>query len=351
MPHILIFNPFFFIGHNIGLWSSIAVALAFAVLKCGSLQVKVKVFLPWLFMTLWISTLTLLADALPLISRLNFIWLSCFVPLLLVFVVKPCTRQRNIAFFITCALGLNIFAYLFKGNVEADFSGIYATGSILGGQASVISAMFFIRYVDQRCPADLLIFLAFLFLLLLSEHRGGMAALLAVILLRLSAEVRRPIFTIIGFGSIIGIIYYLLPSILDVLFKSGEISIDTLNTSGRMLMWQTLFDNWPDGLHRIFLGAGGGSARSVLINELNGFETGLVQPHNEYIRLSFDYGLIGLLLWLGFYYNVFKRHSDFGILIFVHFLVEALVSNILFWSLFYLTPVLFIKRRGSGNTR
>ena len=138
-----------------------------------------------------------------------------------------------------------------------------------------------------------------------------MVGLFVVVILRLISEIRRPIFVFVCFG-VLGLATVIsLPLLVDLIFINDSVSFDSVRTSGRITIWQTLFDHWPSGVGGIIFGAGGGGARDLLISELNGFETGLLQPHNEYLRLAFDYGFVGLGLWLLFYFRVFKDHCDF----------------------------------------
>ncbi|MCG7592781.1 O-antigen ligase [Mycobacterium sp. PSTR-4-N] len=67
----------------------------------------------------------------------------------------------------------------------------------------------------------------------------------------------------------------------------------TISTQGRTAMWQLVFDRANGTL----LGNGPGSA-SRLINE---HFPGLGHPHNEYLRLYYDFGLIGATLFFGAY--------------------------------------------------
>lgn len=78
---------------------------------------------------------------------------------------------------------------------------------------------------------------------------------------------------------------------------SGEqmqLTILGLNTSGRGLVWVRTFLH---GAERPVLGHGTGSASDFLDRELAGV---LVHPHNDYIRVFHDQGLVGLGLVLAF---------------------------------------------------
>ena len=173
MPHIISFNPLFFIDHNLGLWVSTAIGLLAILLTPQQYSVKRSLFACWLLMTVWIAVFTLTADYLPLISRINFIWFACFSPMLLVLIITKSNSRTGSLLFYFLPLGLSLFAYFFYDPSLSDFSGMYATGSILGGQAAVFASMFFIRLIDSFRIQDAIFFILFSLLLVATQHRGG----------------------------------------------------------------------------------------------------------------------------------------------------------------------------------
>ena len=85
---------------------------------------------------------------------------------------------------------------------------------------------------------------------------------------------------------------------LQARFFQGDTSLHLfglqINTEGRIAMWQV---TWNSYLQSPWIGKGAGSAE-VLINA--NFP-GLGHPHNDYLRILHDYGLVGFALWfLGF---------------------------------------------------
>jgi len=64
-----------------------------------------------------------------------------------------------------------------------------------------------------------------------------------------------------------------------------------IGTTNRAAGWAYLFDNLPEGTNWFGQGAG---LSSYLIDEL----LGIHHPHNEYIRIFFDFGVVGLGLFL-----------------------------------------------------
>jgi O-antigen ligase len=75
-----------------------------------------------------------------------------------------------------------------------------------------------------------------------------------------------------------------------------------VNVSGRSFMWLTTVDSWLESVPSIVLGKGPGSVGPVM----ESFRPG-PHPHNEYLRLLHDYGVVGFALWLGGIASLFFR--------------------------------------------
>lgn len=67
-----------------------------------------------------------------------------------------------------------------------------------------------------------------------------------------------------------------------------------VNTSGRMNWWSTVL---ASSVERPFVGQGPGSAAAALQQAFGDSARG--HPHNDYLRLLHDYGIVGLLLFVG----------------------------------------------------
>ena len=78
---------------------------------------------------------------------------------------------------------------------------------------------------------------------------------------------------------------------LDASMNVGGVAV---NASGRTAMWEML---WNDAFKTPILGRGVGSS-SLLIDD---FFPGLGHPHNDFLRFFYDFGVIGLGLWLVFH--------------------------------------------------
>jgi O-antigen ligase len=78
---------------------------------------------------------------------------------------------------------------------------------------------------------------------------------------------------------------------------SGVLGGFAVNTEGRLDIWAPV---WDSARQHLWLGGGAGSAVEVV----TGLGSGTAQPHNDYLRLLHDYGIVGVvllavgLLWL-----------------------------------------------------
>jgi O-antigen ligase len=81
-------------------------------------------------------------------------------------------------------------------------------------------------------------------------------------------------------------------------FFSGDLSLSvggvTVNAEGRTYVWDVLWSEVPNDL-LLGHGPGAASARSVAL------DPAFDQPHNDYLRIIYDYGLVGsaLVVWFG----------------------------------------------------
>jgi O-antigen ligase len=71
----------------------------------------------------------------------------------------------------------------------------------------------------------------------------------------------------------------------------GEILGISINTNGRTRVWDFLIRGIENHL---LLGQGIGESNISVSFQF----VSIVQPHNDYLRLAYDLGLVGLMLWL-----------------------------------------------------
>lgn len=82
---------------------------------------------------------------------------------------------------------------------------------------------------------------------------------------------------------------------LEQRFFSGDQSLAVgglqINASGRTDFWEATVDSWQTNP---WTGHGAGSAGELIDSQF----PGLGHPHNEYLRLLHDYGIVGLAFWV-----------------------------------------------------
>ncbi len=82
----------------------------------------------------------------------------------------------------------------------------------------------------------------------------------------------------------------------DTSMRIGSLAI---NAMGRTKMWQVTLDSFRESP---WIGKGAGSAAEVVR-----LSTGLAHPHNDYLRLLHDYGMVGFGLWLLGTYRLLRK--------------------------------------------
>jgi O-antigen ligase len=108
----------------------------------------------------------------------------------------------------------------------------------------------------------------------------------------------RPILTLSFLGVVTLGAIFSVPSLHQRFFEQGDQGVTvngtTISTEGRAEIWAVVY---ADAMHSPIVGHGAGSATD-LVTKVFGVE--IAQPHNDYLRIFHDYGLIGLALWIAF---------------------------------------------------
>lgn len=128
-----------------------------------------------------------------------------------------------------------------------------------------------------------------------------LASAVALILFPLSQlrlkSVKKWLWVIVLSALIVGLGYVAVTYVEPVRsrFFEGDLSLQvgslSINAMGRTNIWQATWDSW---IQSPWIGLGPGSAQSLL----TGLYPNIAHPHNDYLRVLHDYGLIGLGLWL-----------------------------------------------------
>jgi O-antigen ligase len=78
-------------------------------------------------------------------------------------------------------------------------------------------------------------------------------------------------------------------------FFSGDMSLEiggvSFNASGRTAFWKAIFASYMESW---LIGKGAGSSEMLIQTSFVDID----HPHNDYLRILHDYGLVGLVLWL-----------------------------------------------------
>ena len=146
-------------------------------------------------------------------------------------------------------------------------------------------------------------------------------------------------------------------------FFKGDVSLSigaiTINGSGRTAFWRTAVNSFMEAP---ITGKGAGAAQDLI----ESIYTSISHPHNDYVRVAHDYGLIGVCLWLAtmgtwlvYLFRAWlwceRMGSKIGatlqlsaLLAFVSFLMQMTAENTLIY-LFITAPLALIVGSAAGS--
>ncbi len=165
--------------------------------------------------------------------------------------------------------------------------------------AMLFQSVFLCSYLFRSNKADLLLYLACAALTVVSLARGTMLGSLALAVFTLAPlGLTRRVF-LIAAAAVAGLVIFNMPRVQQKTFWSGQGSITDVKWEsrdfkkhGRDLMWERL---WSGVKEQPWLGHGGNASGDDLLAA--GFPTRL--PHNDWLRILFDYGIVGCALYIG----------------------------------------------------
>lgn len=110
---------------------------------------------------------------------------------------------------------------------------------------------------------------------------------------------------ILGIVTLFIIVIFTIPSIREKMFKEGssvnieqlkrgEVSKDDINSNARFAMWDHLETRFYH--NKELTGSGTGTVQNYMYT--NYIFGGLKVPHNDYVQISCDNGIIGIILYL-----------------------------------------------------
>jgi O-Antigen ligase len=171
-------------------------------------------------------------------------------------------------------------------------------------------ALSFWRYEKEKKWPLLAALLALSLILLTVQRMASIVALLVLTPLRfvkLERTILRNVFTWLSVGCVAGWLLLQVPTVQYRFFEHKENPVfdqeeSMINTSGRTLVWLVTIE---DALKGPFLGQGTGSSE-VFIRAAQ--LPGLDHPHEEYLRVWHDLGIVGLALFLLAWIGRLLRH-------------------------------------------
>jgi len=134
----------------------------------------------------------------------------------------------------------------------------------------------------------------------------------------------------------------------QILFAGESLSVEGLNFNGREYIWDLLIE---DVLKSPWLGYGFGAVESLLRDVA--YSESFMQPHNDYLKLIFNFGVIGVIAFFAILFSCFwalkvsfglkemKRLNTVAACYFLSFIVLMTTDNILIY-MFFVYPLSFI---------
>ena len=100
---------------------------------------------------------------------------------------------------------------------------------------------------------------------------------------------------------------YVIDGVMDRMFFGGNVSFESLNTSGRSLLWTDVINKF---LELPLFGFGSGATTEYLLISQPLGHAGINQVHNDYIKIIFSFGFVGLALFLFIIKSMFYSLSN-----------------------------------------
>jgi hypothetical protein len=257
---------------------------------------------------------------------LFFIYNSSFALLLLVLLQQ-----------VSFAFGLGYFS---SGQQEIELTdGVYRVGTTIGGSTYTGVFVVLLAGILLVLTKSQLIRYAIILLAIFSSILSGTRSSMIVILL-IGAYMLVKTKGVSNFYKIIAFVAFLvllLPSlerVVEVRNEAAELGGADL-TSGRTERWTDLFEYMNQDQSRYLVGNGGGT---VPISNHNKHIKVLASPHNGYLGMLFEYGILGLLFLLVFLYKkvrpMFGHYSE-GFIALVFSLLVSWNSEVITLSFLY----------------
>ena len=337
-------------------------ALMLAIVVTGSLYIPRGSSFYIALIAIFVLSYVFLSEL--VLVNIYYIYVIFLSPLVLYFLINASPRKDVLFIFDVLSPFLALMNFIpsliFKEGL--GYSGLLLTSSMFGMVSSVFAYIALVKLFYMKNIANLMFFLLWCFILFQSKHRAGMLALIlaSVTFIVLTSRKRVSVklfYIFIGVlltGVLItAVLKYSNLEIINKMFHDGNISFESINYSGRLLIWGSLLEGYfsNDWIQQLFGNGIGSSSNFILQNNSSSIDS-IAVAHNEYIRLLFEYGALGLVLYFMLVYNIFNFHSSFvvGLPILAHLAVEMMFSNVFFSASFYLL-LLIMAMRYSGEIK
>ncbi len=285
-----------------------AIAAWGLVLGSGRIS-KTGLKLLWPFIALVIWALTTMFWYTPSVGGTqNVLCLACFIGLALLATGLAETRglKNSVEIFFRYGIWCAGLAYAWCLWTEG-----FGADEIIGPRSFGIVALFGVAWyaTKWRFGGRWAFVLAAVLLFEIGASLSRVALVAGLVMLtlaRVSATVKGWIWGLLSLGLAIGAFWWMFNNIepLRDHFLSGDVRLRlgnaAINVSGRSNLWRVTYESFLDSP---WVGQGAGSSAHLIENR---FHT-LGHPHNDYLRVLHDYGLIGLGLWILGWARILRR--------------------------------------------
>lgn len=231
-------------------------------------------------------------------------------PLLIMLFASAAVRNKEV--FIKAGLGARMVAIVSTGISFIPLINYLVPGVFWYGTARsihYISICIFslaLYYHGGKEKKDLLLCILFIIPCILWVFRTSiMGTTMALATFFFFKYKMKSLPAILGIALLVAIAIFTIPSIKAKMFKDrndisieqlqqGKISKEDINSNARFALWEHLQKHFYN--HKKTVGSGTGSVQNYMYS--NFVFGGLQVPHNDYIQISCDNGLIGIVLYL-----------------------------------------------------
>ena len=345
---ISILNPIFVLSYSIGVYfNTVYIGLAALFTRTYKLKKAValssSVLLTYLICIIIANDIQSIDREIYFLTVLIFPIFYTFVPITEKYIHFGAFRLSVTISIIVLFCLLSLGYYILVDTSSDELYLYFGSASIYGGIAAALALTISVQVRNYLSP-EMLLLVCLIFLLLLSGHRAGMLAFLcALAAYTIRANLVKAIAIVLpaisGFGLIIVYTY------IELFFFQGEVSVDTINTSGRLVTWIAIIESMGNFDLQLLFGRGIGATQEYLNLYHDGIKKQISLPHNEFLRISYDIGIVGLIIWIYFICTIFYFYVNNYISFLTLYFIEVTFSNVLYWHVGFLLIIMLLNRK------